>query len=69
MGEEDAATLSLGCRLDGVFRDVLAGVEDWEPRPDRAVRLEEGVDIFVACDYSIARGVTILESINSVIAG
>lgn len=50
MGEEDAATLSLGCCLEGVFRDAFAGVEDCEPRPDLAVLREDGVDILTACE-------------------
>lgn len=54
MGEDDAATLSLGCCLEGVFREVLAGVEACDPRLERAVLREEGVDILLACDHNVA---------------
>lgn len=53
MGEDDAATLSLVCCLEGVFREALAGVEACDPRPERAVLREEGVDILLAYNHNV----------------
>lgn len=47
MGDDEGATLSLGCCLAGVFLEALAGVDVCEPRPERALLLEDGVDMVV----------------------